>query len=132
MGNNSDPVFLEVCIGGHPDEASQYGRSYRDEFCTSSLHLFEWVDMDWRNFTIWNSSTIAGPVAGGTEVSLTTRDTYHPTGGVISYGKPTCLFDGQPAPAKLHGYQPKRFSSSQQETNIMNMLPARCFGLWCA
>lgn len=40
LGNNTSPVFLEVCIGGNPDEASPMRRRWRDEFCTASLHTF--------------------------------------------------------------------------------------------
>eukprot|EP00966_Prymnesium_polylepis_P012696 291706-Prymnesium_polylepis.1 len=39
-GNNSSPVFLEVCLNGHPDRASPSKRVRRDSFCTSSLNRF--------------------------------------------------------------------------------------------
>lgn len=65
MVNNSDPVFLEVCLSGHPDVASAAGRARRDDFCTSSLVRFEYVDVVRTNLTLWNTSVLAGPVTGG-------------------------------------------------------------------
>ena len=40
MGNNTSPVFLELCLSGHPDWASAGGRKDRDRYCTSSLVRF--------------------------------------------------------------------------------------------
>ena len=57
--NNSDPVFVEVCLSGHPDRASEFGRLRHDDFCTSSLTRFDYVDTPRTNLTLWNSSVIA-------------------------------------------------------------------------
>ena len=127
QGNNTSPVFLEVCMGGHPDEASPTGRSMRDEFCTASLHVFEYVDFDLLNFTIYNLSAITGPVAGGTEISFDTADSSGKP-GVLSYGRPTCMF-GSKLPASgahplatLHGGRPKRYTPQE------NTQPERDWG----
>ena len=117
QGNNTSPVFLEVCMGGHPDLAEQpEGRARRDDHCTASLHVFEYVDLEDElslrtNFTIYNLSAITGPVAGGTEVVFDTSDA---TGkpGVLSFGRPTCMFgdrlpeSGAHPLATLHGGTP--------------------------
>jgi len=124
QGNNTSPVFLEVCMGGHPDLAQQpAGRGRRDDYCTASLHVFEYVEFDLLNFTIYNLSAITGPVAGGTEVVFDTADASDKP-GVLSYGIPTCMFGNElPASgahplATLHGGTPKMytpFENSQPE-----------------
>ena len=128
QGNNTSPVFLEVCMGGHPDSAQQpAGRARRDDYCTASLHVFEYVDFDLLNFTIYNLSAITGPVAGGTEVVFDTADASGKL-GVLSYGRPTCMFgDKLPASgahplATLHGGKPKMY------TPLENTAPAQQWG----
>ena len=129
LGNNSDPVFVEVCLSGHPDRASQYGRARRDDFCTSSLVRFDYVDQVKTNLTLWNSSVLAGPVAGGTAIRVfgkygfTDPISLSPDiEGLPDHGRPTCVFGyglgrGAPrpptkfatTPAKLLGAEPLRF-----------------------
>ena len=58
-GNNSSPVFLEVCLNGHPDLASPSRRARRDSFCTSSLNRFDYQDQT--NLTIWNQTVRLNP-----------------------------------------------------------------------
>ena len=119
QGNNTSPVFLEVCMGGHPDLAQQpAGRARRDDYCTASLHVFEYVDFDLLNFTIYNLSAITGPVAGGTEVVFDTADASGKL-GVLSYGRPTCMFgdklpeSGAHPLATLHGGTPKMYTPQE-------------------
>ena len=112
LGNNTSPVFLEVCINGDPDEASPMRRRWRDEFCTSSLHLFEWIDVPAQNLTVWNASAISSPTSGGTEVVIGVRGA-HKEVGVMDYGKPTCYFGDAEAPATLHGYKPLRYAAAE-------------------
>ena len=129
MTNNSDPVFLEVCLSGHPDLASSYGRARRDDFCTSSLVRFDYIDFVRTNLTYWNTSVIAGPASGGTRIRMfgkfgfTNFLTLQPEfDGLPDYGRPTCVFGqglgrGAPrpptlalaVPATLFGARPLRF-----------------------
>ena len=37
LQNNTSPVFVEVCLSGHPDTSSALGRPARDDVCTTSL-----------------------------------------------------------------------------------------------
>ena len=129
MGNNSDPVFIEVCLSGHPDRASTFGRVRRDDFCTSSLVRFDYIDQVKTNLTLWNTSVIAGPVAGGTAIRMfgkygfTNFLTLAPdVDGLPDHGRPTCVFGkglgrGVPrppteyvtSPATLLGAKPLRY-----------------------
>lgn len=99
MGNNSDPVFVEVCLSGHPDRTSSVGRSRHDDFCTASLTRFEYVDVVRTNLTLWNTSVLAGPIAGGTGViafgkfgTVDFLSLQPETDGLPDYGRPTCVF----------------------------------------
>ena len=112
LGNNTSPVFLEVCINGNPDEASPMRRRWRDEFCTASLHLFEWIDVPAQNYTVWNASAISSPTSGGTEVVIGVRGARKEV-GVMDFGKPTCYFGEAEAPATVHGYKPLRYAPAE-------------------
>ena len=99
--NNSDPVFVEVCLSGHPDNASATGRPQRDDMCTSSLVRFEYVDVVRSNYTIWNTSVVAGPIAGGTDIKFFGKygnveqplvDSAPEFDGLPDYGRPLCVF----------------------------------------
>ena len=63
IGNNTSPVFLELCLSGHPDWVG--GRPQdRDRYCTSSLVRFEYLNLPQTNLSVWNVSRIAGPTSG--------------------------------------------------------------------
>ncbi|KOO29167.1 hypothetical protein Ctob_002504 [Chrysochromulina tobinii] len=99
-GNNSDPIFVEVCLSGHPDSSSVRGRQQHDHFCTASLNRFDYVDYaDRFNLTLWNASVIAGPLRGGTELEIYGRFgfvdflTLAPEfAGLPDGGQPRCVF----------------------------------------
>ena len=101
--NNTSPVFVEVCLNGHPDRVSPFKRRWRDNFCTASLHRFEYIDMS--NLTIWNATVISGPIEGGTEIAIGGRMVYGLEGdidfpdeealgpfGLPDLGRPRCVF----------------------------------------
>ena len=117
LGNNTSPVFLEVCLSGHPDRSVALGRAARDDFCTTSLNRFEYIDLAQTNLTLWNSSVIAGPIAGGTAVAVGGSDDFR--GGLPDYGNPMCIFDGIAVPARLDGARPLTFAAlSGENTSV--------------
>ena len=131
LANNSDPVFVEVCVTGHPDHASVFGRMRRDDFCTASLTRFDYADTPYTNLTLWNSSVVAGPVDGGTIVDVFGRYGFidalslsPETIGLLDFGRPACVWgrnlgssmaragrieDWATSPAKPIGAQPLLF-----------------------
>ena len=129
MTNNSDPVFLEVCLSGHPDVGNGAGRPRRDDFCTNSLVRFDYVDVVRTNMTIWNTSVLAGPIQGGTAIRIFGKYglkdflTLQPEiDGFPDHGRPMCVFGlglgrGAPrpptralaVPANLTGQRPLMF-----------------------
>ena len=90
IGNNTSPVFLELCLSGHPDWASAGGRKDRDRYCTSSLVRFEYLNLPQTNLSVWNVSRIAGPTSGGTPLTITAKD--FEGRGLPDYGAPVCVF----------------------------------------
>ena len=92
--NNTSPVFVEVCINGHPDRASLARREQRDSFCTASLQRFVYADLS--NLTIWNASVISGPISGGTEV--TTPPHPSPSHPIPSHATPHHATPSPPRP----------------------------------
>ena len=123
LSNNSDPVFLEVCINGHPDRASVYRRMRRDDFCTSSLVRFDYVDTAQTNLTLWNSSVIAGPLSGGSVVEIFGKYgfvdflTLAPeTSGLPDAGKPTCVPDPRAAHPVPNPFQTTPFQTTPFQT----------------